>query len=75
MEDAQVETGVLHATGILCRSTHTDHTLDGEVQQHVVGLLLVERELEANHVVQEASLDTEFVVGHRSPLQGIVHIA
>ena len=42
VEDAQVETGVLHATGILCRSTHTNHTLDGEVQQHVVGLLLIE---------------------------------
>lgn len=66
VEDAQVEPLVFNAAGILCGGIHPYHPQYGQVEQHVVGALLVERQLETQHVVQESGFQTQLVVGHGS---------
>ena len=74
VEDAQVETCIFHATSILCRSTHTNNTLNRQVKQHVVSLLLIQRKFKTYLVVQETSFDTKFVVSYSCPLQLVVYV-
>ena len=41
VEHIQIEARIAHASGILRGWIHTNHTLDRELQQHVVGVLLI----------------------------------
>ena len=41
VEHIQIEASVAHASGILRGWIHANHTLDRELQQHVVGVLLI----------------------------------
>ena len=47
VEQVQVETCIFYTTGILCRSTHTDNALNRQIQQHVIGFLLVHSQFKA----------------------------
>ena len=41
VEHIQIEARVAHASGILCGWIHANHAQDRELQQHVVGVLLI----------------------------------
>ena len=69
VEDIQVKSGILHISGILRRRIHPDHALNREVKQHIVCTFFVKRQFEADHVVQECSFKTQFIVGHGRPFQ------
>ena len=69
VEDTQVKSGILHISGILRRRIHPDHALNRKIKQHIVCTFFVKRQFKADHVVQECSFKTQFIVGHGRPFQ------